>query len=263
VLLFKPIRTTADLPKPGPTTRAAESHGIDFKKTYDPGNRREMAKDVAAFANAFGGVLLIGTTEDGEPLDYPGAEREFVERLSQAFDDAHGELLSPKPFIERVLVYAPASDGRVLLAVNVHPFPDQIIGARLDKDGWRFPMRVGARTQFVEPAMLPLYTAEIRRTMILLSGIDPLTGKAQLCHRNPRNQTNPIPSYADVRVAEIDVSQNRATLERVENGGRIYIPLNDIELVWHNGSAWVIKVAGFVDERCVYHSNPSNTVMRM
>jgi hypothetical protein len=168
---FQPIRETRDLPPAGPTTRAAEGERRDFKQTYAPNNHREMAKDMAAFANAMGGAIIIGTTQDSDPLDYPGLPRAFAEDLSNEFDLTLRSDLSPKPFVERVIVDSPLANGNVVLAVNVHPYPDQVVGARWDVDLWRFPVRTGAQTTFRDPAMLPLFTAASRRAAILLDGI--------------------------------------------------------------------------------------------
>ena len=59
--MFTPISVTTDLP---PISSSRESDVIDFKGRYSGRDRTEMAKDVAAFANAFGGVILVGAYED-------------------------------------------------------------------------------------------------------------------------------------------------------------------------------------------------------
>ncbi len=268
VPVFKPIRSVDDLPPTGPTTRTAEAHSIDFKNTYPLNNQAEMAKDMAAFANALGGVILIGTSRDGDPLAYPGIARTYADQLSDRFADTHARHLSPKPpIIERIIFDAPAS-GTVLLAVNVHPFADQIVGARVDTNVWRFPIRVGADTNDLEPAMLPLYASAVRRNIILLENIDRARDKVRICFRNPRNTTNAQPSYLAAKIHSIDISKN-VLVVTLENESDTYhrIPLDDIECVWdsaHNYADWVVRVLGHFggDARREYHSNPSNTTMR-
>ena len=168
---FQPIRQTQDLPPAGPTTRTAESERCDFKQTHAPNNHREMAKDMAAFANALGGAIIIGTSADNAPLDYPGLPRAFAETLANEFDLTLRSDLSPKPSVEPVIVDSPLANGNVVLAINVYPYPDQVVGAGWDADVWRFPVRTGSQTTFRDPAMLPLYTAASRRVAILLGGI--------------------------------------------------------------------------------------------
>jgi hypothetical protein len=169
---FSPIRATADLPPPaGATTRASESERCEFKQTYAPQNHREMAKDMAAFANAMGGAIIIGTTSDDAPLGYPGLPPAFAETLSNEFDLTLRSDLSPKPLVERCLVDSPLANGNVVLAINVDPYPDQVVGARDGGDSWRFPVRTGAQTTYRDPAMLPLFDARSRRAAILLDRI--------------------------------------------------------------------------------------------
>jgi hypothetical protein len=48
----------------------AESTSLDFKGAFDPGSKGEwleVLKDIAAFANSGGGVLLFGVDNDGKP----------------------------------------------------------------------------------------------------------------------------------------------------------------------------------------------------
>lgn len=272
--LFKPILSASDLPPIGPLTRGAEAQRIDFKSGYNPGARAEMAKDIAAFANALGGVLLIGTTKDDEPLGYPGLRRDFAETLSDAFADAHARHLSPKPpVVERAIFDAPdaKAPGFVLLAINVHPFAEQLVGARVDTDVWRFPVRVGVDTNYLEPAMLPLYTTAVRRNTLLLERIDWAKDRVQLCIRHPRNQTNAEPSYLRATIEKLDVTRNTVVIT-LENESTTFhrIPLDDVDCVWESGtpgviSEWVVRLLGHFDGAGAqrrYHSNPRNTVIR-
>jgi hypothetical protein len=173
VPLFTPIRATADLPPPvgGATTRASETERWDFKQTLAPTAHREMAKDMAAFANAMGGAIIIGTTADDQPLGYPGLPRGFAENLSNEFDLTLRSDLSPKPLVERCIVDSPLDNGNVVLAINVHPYSEQVVGARDGAESWRFPVRTGAQTTYRDPAMLPLFDAKSRRAAILLDRI--------------------------------------------------------------------------------------------
>ncbi|MDF3069176.1 MAG: putative DNA-binding domain [Polyangiaceae bacterium] len=63
--------------------RASGSHlqerlWFDLKETYASGKRAEMAKDVAAFANAEGGVLIIGAKEGPTERRSRGANSSHV-----------------------------------------------------------------------------------------------------------------------------------------------------------------------------------------
>ena len=113
------------------TTRTKEAQSIDFKNSYSPENRTEMAKDMAAFANALGGVILVGTSKDDEPLAYPGVSRDFAERLSDGFADAHARHLSPKPpMIERLILRYPIATRSSLRSTYTH-FPIRLLELEL------------------------------------------------------------------------------------------------------------------------------------
>lgn len=57
--------------------RTPESYSLDYKKTLDigtKGNKKELAKDVSAFANTQGGVLIYGVPEEAGDLPKPLAD---------------------------------------------------------------------------------------------------------------------------------------------------------------------------------------------
>ena len=240
-----------------------------------------MAKDIAAFANALGGVILIGTSKDDQPLTYPGIPRELAERIWEGFADAHARHLSPKPpGIEHLIFPLPGSE-RVMLAVNVQPFADQIVGARVDQHvwvfpehkiaAWRFPVRVGVDTSFLEPAMLPLYTTSVRRNLILLGNIDLQHDEISICFRTPTNNSSRDPLYWKAVLRNIIIEKNVVTVsleEQLDIAHRI--PIDDIDCIWDSGARgkpeWVVRVLGHFSgdqpARRTYHSNPSNAQFR-
>jgi hypothetical protein len=71
------IESAKDLPQEGGLNeRARERRDIDFKTYVPPESMAEHAKDVAAFANGLGGVLLIGADIKDDKLVYPHRRRE-------------------------------------------------------------------------------------------------------------------------------------------------------------------------------------------
>lgn len=231
-----------------------------------PKNLSELAKDVAAFANALGGSLIIGTNKDGAALlCYPGVSREHADSLVKALVSVHDSYLSPRPIAEPQ-IFAADEPGNVILIVNVWPYPDQPVGAKTyDGNAWRFPVRVGDQTRYLEPAMLPMLTnARVRRTVIFLESI--ATGDdgkiVQVFWRHPGNKTKAAPSSLILRVAAIEPEANRIILETMQPAPspepRAIVPIDDIEAVWQCAeAAWAIRVAGHF-EWPFYHSNPSS-----
>lgn len=155
--MFKPILTPTDLPPDG---AASEGLEIDAKATVHPGNLFELAKDVAAFANAVGGTILVGVTEGPDKrLRYTPLPEPFAQKVQAAYEEAAKGRCSPQP---RMAPYmAPYGTGAVV-AINVWPFPGQPVGVAkdggrtTDRVGFTFPMRVATQTAWLLPEQLPM-----------------------------------------------------------------------------------------------------------
>lgn len=270
--LFTPIRRAEDLPRATTTTSLAETQTIDFKGAYAKTDRHgEMAKDVAAFANALGGAIVIGASADSAELAYPGLPKDIAERNAADFEEALARHLSPKPTFERNLFPSPDASSRFVLVVNVQPFADQIVGARVGPQVWRFPMRVGVDTNYLEPAMLPLYTSAVRRNYILLSNIDVSKDTLRLCVRNPRRTASAVPEYHVAHLQGLDLARNVVIVRLNTDAKHLHqIPFDDVDAVWDSGSqvsrAWVVRLLGYFEDalgKTVYHSQPSNTTIAL
>jgi predicted HTH transcriptional regulator len=112
---------------------------LEFKTFPRPGRRVptidswEAAKDIAAFANALGGVILIGADED-KKRGMLGRYSPLTDPEAKTARDAWGEAVetrcSPKPMVN--LVNVPCGQGCVV-AVNVWPFPGQAASSWADR----------------------------------------------------------------------------------------------------------------------------------
>lgn len=95
--------------------RPRENLFFEFKEKWNP---RYVAKSVSAFANASGGYLLIGATQesDGTLAGLPGVERgrDWAKEVS---DNVVGHI-SPLPGWE-VMPFPAAQDGKVVVVVRV------------------------------------------------------------------------------------------------------------------------------------------------
>src|SRR5690349_6921556 len=112
--MLQPIRNEIDLPKEG---ISYEVLNLEFKETFNPEDRQEMAKDVAAFANAVGGTLLVGAIGQDERLaQYKPLPHLHADRILRSFNEAVRDLCLPKPIIEVLPIQR---NGGIVLAVNV------------------------------------------------------------------------------------------------------------------------------------------------
>jgi len=174
---FIPYTEASTLPKRGDF----EFDTRDFKGTIFERDgsidRLELAKDMAAFANAHGGTILVGAYEDtkrGHLGAIKGMIDEDVKRVRDAYSQGASQLCRPSPVVNSVVIEH--STGKVV-AVNVSPFPGQAVGIKVDPDTWntwRFPVRRSIETIFFTSEQLPmLMIPELRRVVALLRSIAP------------------------------------------------------------------------------------------
>ncbi len=264
-MTFQRIENASELPPPGPQNeRAREKSDIDFKTWADPGNLWENAKDVAAFANAFGGVLIVGGDDHkGKgPVEYPGLQAaqkgQTFAQVQKIYDDA-AKSCSPPAHVDVIPIEV--SSGVQVAAVNVHPFIDQAlaspVGARDGEGnpirpggGWAFPVRRGAQTDYLTPELLPMYmNREIRRTVLLLLKIPPGARAKVTIHSRARLnvQGGGIALQMAKRVVtfvDVDVEKNRV---RFLGAGsmQLNVPILDVVDVWESADgAWDVRVTG-------------------
>jgi len=267
---YKPIETIEDLPH---TTSARENLVLDFKSTVATKVWWELAKDVAAFANHVGGTLLIGASEKSpDGVHYNGLDADEAESITKAYENAVAEHCLPRPIVRVIPI--PVLDGKRVVAVNVEPFPDQPVGARVPtlnrndepttSNGFQFPMRTGRDTRHLTPDQLPLLTnAVVRRNVVLLERIPSPVGDTNvlLVWRHPNNTTTPRPTITPLASVKVDVLANLIFAEIREGTMliKIEVPLDDIETVWESRiDGWNIRVRGFIIENRTYVSNPLN-----
>lgn len=243
------IEREDQLPPAGPVDhRSREKLDIDFKRFADKAKISEHAKDLAAFANSVGGTLLVGADNESNPtlLNYPGIRGQTAAEVRSIYEQA-GMLCSPTLIVDTI----PISAGGVqLVAVNVDPFIDQLVGAPAPNDGWRFPVRRASQTDFVTPENIPMYIhRQARRSYLLLTSI-PVTER--------RDVTIYFPRVANGMTGALDTSHQLLTLESVpqdrnhivlRDGTRqVRVPLADIVDVWAPADgSWAIKVSGFIN----------------
>jgi hypothetical protein len=174
VALFRTVKEPSDLPAVG---TVYEREHLDFKVRVQGTRTYELAKDVAAFANNTGGVILVGAEEkDDRLVRYVPMPQPEADSARRAFDAAVRDRCVPPPPTELEVI---AHAGGFLLAVNVRPLPDQVVGVKApvekvpgDKVGdvaFVFPLRVQAGTKFLQPNELgTVIISALRRSAIML-----------------------------------------------------------------------------------------------
>ncbi len=267
-LVSFPIIRADQLP---PLGTSRETSLYDFKVTVADAKPFEFAKDVAAFANASGGTLLIGAREHDRKL---GRYEPLNEKDAADTKDAYGRYVtqrcSPVPMFDVVII---PKDGGFIVAVNVWPFPGQPVGAELRGDkvaeghggkGYRFPMRVGVDTIWISPEQLPmLMVPEVRRVAILLDQIPAQSrDRVQIFWRGETRSGTDLKDKV-IRFLGVQVMGNVALFENTNVLAQAYptmshtipdvpdlhVPLDAIGSVWRAGDGeWCLFIHGSLKE---------------
>ena len=206
--LYRRVSGPTDLP---PAGTSWESPTCDFKSHADPTRFTEMAKDMAAFANGTGGVILIKAAESqGRLQRYLPMGSSEADAIRSAFQRAAKDHCNPSPSI------GPESfphEGGMIVAVNVDAYVGQPVGVKVapqkqhpdDKFGpcFMFPVRVTDGTKFLSPESLgTLMLPEIRKAAILLDSLTPgqRSGMKVVWRTGPVGQAHVMADLASVDV---------------------------------------------------------------
>ena len=165
--LYEPMTETSELPK----VRDPESAVLDFKARFgdDDNELERIAKSVAAFANAFGGTLIVGAAADRDErlIRYVGLPD--AKEQQQRIQCITNERLSPRWSVHPFERASP--EGKTVLVVNVPPSPTPIAYRR--DDAWRIPVRTGRETAFLSFEEAQAMMSDERRAQILLAQLEP------------------------------------------------------------------------------------------
>jgi hypothetical protein len=175
--MWRPIEQSNELPSLG----VRESQTLDLKRSATS-DLFEIAKDVASFANAQGGSILYGAAGGDHLAKWTPLSEIEATQCEASVERAVRDRLRPAPLfgLERFLIA-----GGWVIALNVYPYPGQLVGVRLlpdelscgDKpsrpDGvYWFPLRVGSHTRPVAPEQIAMFIdARVRRIATALEGI--------------------------------------------------------------------------------------------
>jgi len=248
-----PIEYERDLPEPG---RANERCSLDFK-AEPSADSFEIAKDVAALANAEGGTVLIGAAGKGEFLgSYRPMSVAESSRAQRLYEESIRDRCFPRPLFS---VAAIEKDDGIVLALNVWPYPGQLVGVRVvqgeakcgaaqkqPENLFFFPSRIGSHTTGLTPEQLPMFMdAHTRRIAILLKQ----AADQSVILRSPQRQTAHYFRPAVVR--RVDFLENTLALDLEEEDGAmspISIPLDHVESAWKDEGRWFLLLRGYFDQ---------------
>ncbi len=245
---------------------------FDYKTTYDlstKATRYDIAKDISAFASAFGGTIIVGVKEGGgNPVGWEAVEN--VACLTKEIATALQAFCVPIPVTPEECVLrvtpslalqlipcadAPPGDLN-LVALNVRPDARGPIGVRTLREGnlkpvdhaFTFPIRLDDQTRFVDPTELPMWMNSHERRIGLR------------LHQIPRGQPVHIFQEAgdSVTVNIGDIDEHNSVVGFSRQIAKANVPLAFVDAVWMDpeDSSWCLKIQGSMFRRSSGYTPP-------
>lgn len=267
-MLYTPFKTAQDFESLIHLGETSESIHWDYKQSFNPKKAEDLAIDLAAFANTFGGTLLIGVAEKTDGAKkvasgfVPGIN---VEEIRKTVHTHICEIISPKIDVHVVPIEV---SGNLVVAINVEPSIN-LVGVRLDKDrrSFSFPYRTEFGNQFMtfEKVENRMADNKTRAMYLKLKKILPSGGRVILYPFPIKNyQTQWFFKWMDGFDDEIKLEAN---------GFRsIVVPISFIDEVWRGPEGACLKMntrlycnPNFIDfenseKAAIYEANLRNAI---
>lgn len=123
-MLYRPLTEPEDLPLEGPlSNEAREKHDLEFKSEADRSTPWEHAKDIAGFANALGGTILVGASNKDE-VHLHGLRKQTAREVMDIYEAAAMKCSPVVPIDPVPIILA---SGVTVVAVNVPPYPEALV----------------------------------------------------------------------------------------------------------------------------------------
>lgn len=235
-----------------PPIGTRESETCEFKARLEDDDF-EIAKDIAAFANALGGAIFIGIVGGDRFVRPQPMSGDEIAAAQRAIETAIRDRCRPAPDFRFVEV--DSAPGKVLI-VDVSPFPGQLVGVRLKKgeaqcgvskkqpeDLFFYPRRSGTHIKGLLPEQIPmLVDAKLRRIVIHLERA--VGAKAVLFSTKYLRTSGKW--LQPVYVRNVDLLSNALVVDMPKDGDVrvVSIPLDAVETVTRAGETWHIYIAG-------------------
>ena len=150
IMLYRPFKTAQDFESLIRMGETPEGIHWDYKQMFNLKEPDNIAIDLAAFANTYGGTLLIGVAEkkiNGLKVASGFVPNVDAEEIKKCIFTHILDLVSPKIDVQVVPIVV---SGNIIVAVNVEPSIN-LVGVCLDKDRWSycFPQRTEYGNQYM------------------------------------------------------------------------------------------------------------------
>lgn len=237
-MLYKPFKTSQDFESLIHMGETPEGIYWDYKEEINFETPVKLAIDLAAFANTFGGTLLVGVVEKKindirVASDY--ASNVDFEKIKKRVNDHILNLTSPRMSAQVVHIDV---NGKKIVAINVDPSVN-LIAIRSNKDphAYCFPYRTEYGNQYMsfEEVEKRMVDNKTRAMYLKMKKYLPSGGKVNIYPAPIAN------NKIEWRFEWIHDSENEIRLD--QNGYRsIDVPISFIEEVWNGRGGVCLKL---------------------
>ena len=267
-MLYKPFKTVQDFESLIRMGETPEGIHWDYKQAFNPKDPADIAIDLAAFANTYGGTLLIGVAEkkiNGLKVASSFVPNVDAEEIKKLVHTRIHEIISPKIDVQVVPIEV---SGNPIVAVNVEPSIN-LVGVCLDRDRrqYSFPYRTEYGNQYMifEEVEKRMVDNKTRAMYLKLKKYLPNGGRVMLYPFPIRNyQTQWCFNWMDGFDNEIKLEAN--------GFGSIVVPISFIDEVWRGHEGACLKMntrlycnPNFIDfenseKAAIYEANLRNAI---
>ncbi len=266
--MWKPITAASEIPAIG--TR--ERYNVDFKAKL-VADSFEIAKDVAAFSNTFGGTLIIGGAGGDRVEKYLPVDSAAAHDVGRLVDEAVRDRCRPAPFID---IFELPHEGGLLVAVNVWPSHALLVGVRVlvdeitigkkphkPQDVFCFPYRVGTNTRNLTPEQMPMFMdANTRR---VTAALQQQIGQIAMLMSSRRKNEKTAPKREAVTIVAVDLLENALVVDLhppKKSKARVTVPLDAVATVCPTKAGCYVYLRGFIELPVVWFEDAPKRIKR-
>ncbi len=240
-MIYKPFKTLQDFESRIRLGETPENIYWDYKSVLNSKNPTNIAIDMAAFANTYGGTILIGVSEKGtEELNGLKVAKEFVPKIdAEAIKKQICSIASNSIFPQIGVQIDPIKiSDNLIVAVNIEPSVN-LVGVRTDNErgNFCFPYRTEYGNTFMS-------FMEVEERMVNNKTRSMFLKLKEFIPEKEKVMIYPVPmcnNRSEWTLEWVDGSENEVKLER--NGVKsIIVPISFIEEVWKGNVGVCIKM---------------------
>lgn len=237
-MLYKPFKTAQDFESLIRMGETPEGIHWDYKQMFNLKEPDNIAIDLAAFANTYGGTLLIGVAEkkiNGLRVASGFVPNVDAEEIRKRIFTHILDLVSPKIDVQVVPIVV---SGNLIAAVNIEPSIN-LVGVCLDRDRrqYSFPYRTAYGNQFMifEEVEKRMMDNKTRAMYLKLKKFIPERSKVRI-YPTPKGN-----AQAEWTYEWIDKSENEFKLFCNDNLS-IGLPISTVDEIWENNHNLCLKL---------------------